>query len=221
MSDAHLEARPGDAPFRNPGWAGNTGEFELTEADVRGDEYVGTLLPDGGHPGAAPALPYILADKDPEAPLFEGPYRERIEKILSRYPTAQAALITRAQHGARAPGAHLRRDDGDGRRHSRTRACVRPGRHLLLHDVQPAPGRALPDPGVHEHLVQPLRGRGGARGLSRGDREPSSARPRPTTSSPSPRSSASRHAGFPRRYRSTPGTSRTSPSGTCPGSSSI
>lgn len=93
MSDAHLEARPGDAPFRNPGWAGNTGEFELTEADVRGDEYVGTLLPDGGHPGAAPALPYILADKNPEAPLFEGPYRERIEKILSRYPTAQAALI--------------------------------------------------------------------------------------------------------------------------------
>ena len=54
---------------------------------------MGTLLPDGGHPGAAPALPYILADKNPDAPLFEGPYRERIEKILSRYPTAQAALI--------------------------------------------------------------------------------------------------------------------------------
>ncbi|MDE0081360.1 MAG: NAD(P)H-dependent oxidoreductase subunit E [Gammaproteobacteria bacterium] len=93
MSNSHLEVREGEAPFRNPGWAGNTGEFELTEADVRGDEYVGILLPDGGHPGAAPALPYILADKDPDAPLFEGPYRERIEKILSRYPTAQAALI--------------------------------------------------------------------------------------------------------------------------------
>ena len=93
MSDPHVEMREGGTPFRNPGWAGNTGEFELTEADVRGDEYVGILHPDGGHPGAAPALPYILAEKDPDAPLFEGPYRERIEKILSRYPTAQAALI--------------------------------------------------------------------------------------------------------------------------------
>ena len=28
-------------PFNNPGWAGNTGEFNLTEAQVRGDDYVG------------------------------------------------------------------------------------------------------------------------------------------------------------------------------------
>ena len=26
-----------EVPFRNPGWAGNTGEFELTEEQVRGE----------------------------------------------------------------------------------------------------------------------------------------------------------------------------------------
>ena len=88
-----MEVWAGETPFRNPGWAGNTGDFELTEAEVRGEEYVGTAPLNGGHPGAAPALPYVLPDKDPGAPLFEGPYRERLEKILSRYPTSQAALI--------------------------------------------------------------------------------------------------------------------------------
>jgi NADH-quinone oxidoreductase E subunit len=81
------------APFRNPGWAGNVGEFDLTEAEVRGTDYVGPIPADGGHPGAAPARPYQLFDRDPSAPLFEGPYRERFEKLLSRYPTRQGALI--------------------------------------------------------------------------------------------------------------------------------
>ena len=35
----------------------------------------------------------MLADKEPDAPLFEGEYQERFEKILTRYPTRQAALL--------------------------------------------------------------------------------------------------------------------------------
>lgn len=80
-------------PFNNPGWAGNTGEFELTEAQVRGDDYVGTRPPEGGHPSGTSAYPYMLAEKDPKAPLFEGPYKERFEKIRSRYPDARSALL--------------------------------------------------------------------------------------------------------------------------------
>lgn len=79
---------------KNPGWAGETGDHEhLTEADVRGTAYVGTRPLEGGHPGAAGTYPFMLAERDPEAPLFEGPYRERLDKILSRYPTKQAALL--------------------------------------------------------------------------------------------------------------------------------
>ncbi len=82
-----------DAPFKNPGWAGNTGEFDLTEEQVRGDDFLGDRPLAGGHPSGAIAYPYMLADKHPEAPLFEGDYRERFEKILTRYPTKQAALL--------------------------------------------------------------------------------------------------------------------------------
>jgi len=80
-------------PFKNPGWAGNTGEFDLSEDQVRGDDFVGERPTSGGHPSGAAAFPYMLADKSPEAPLFEGEYQERFEKILSRYPTKQAALL--------------------------------------------------------------------------------------------------------------------------------
>jgi NADH-quinone oxidoreductase E subunit len=82
-----------DVPFRNPGWAGNTGEFDLTEEQVRGDDFVGSRPDDGGHASGAGAMPYMLAEKSPAAPLFEGAYRERFEKILTRYPTKQAALL--------------------------------------------------------------------------------------------------------------------------------
>src|SRR5690625_4760896 len=79
---------------KNPGWAVETGDHEhLSEADVRGTAYVGTRPLEGGHPGAAGTYPFMLAERDPEAPLFEGPYRERLDKILSRYPTKQAALL--------------------------------------------------------------------------------------------------------------------------------
>ena len=88
MSDARK------IPFNNPGWAGNTGEFEdLTEADVRGLEFVGTRPPEGGHPSGASTYSYMLPDKAPGAPLFEGPYKERFEKIKTRYPDARSALL--------------------------------------------------------------------------------------------------------------------------------
>jgi NADH-quinone oxidoreductase E subunit len=80
-------------PFKNPGWAGNTGEFQLTEAQVRGDDFVGQRPLAGGHPAGAASYPYMLAEKHPDAPLFEGPYRERFDKILTRYPDKRAALL--------------------------------------------------------------------------------------------------------------------------------
>jgi NADH-quinone oxidoreductase E subunit len=93
MSDSP-GTRSGGAPFKNPGFAGNTGEFgELTEDQVRGRDYVGEPPPEGGQGGGVTTYPYMLADKDPEAKLFEGPYLERLNKIRARYPTAQAALL--------------------------------------------------------------------------------------------------------------------------------
>jgi NADH-quinone oxidoreductase E subunit len=82
-----------DVPFKNPGWAGNTGDFDLTEEQVRGDDFVGERPLDGGHASGSATYPYMLADKEPGAPLFEGGYRERFDKILSRYPNKQAALL--------------------------------------------------------------------------------------------------------------------------------
>jgi len=97
VSDETPTPTPGSirerGPFRNPGWAGNTGEFDLTEDQVRGDDFVGERPLDGGHPSGSPTFPYMLAHKDPEALLFEGPYAQRFEKIRSRYPDAQAALL--------------------------------------------------------------------------------------------------------------------------------
>ena len=80
-------------PFKNPGFAGNTGEFNLSEEQVRGDDFVGKRPADGGHASGSASYPYMLADKHPEAPLFEGPFGERLKKIRSRYPNAQAALL--------------------------------------------------------------------------------------------------------------------------------
>ncbi len=80
-------------PFRNPGWAGNVGEYDLTEEQVRGTDFVGIRPLEGGHPAASATYPFMLEEKDPEAPLFEGPYQTRFEKIRTRYPTKQAALL--------------------------------------------------------------------------------------------------------------------------------
>ena len=82
-----------DVPFKNPGWAGNTGEFNLTEEQVRGLDFVKTRPLAGAHAAGAASYPYMLAEKRPEAPLFEGPYKERLEKIITRYPDKRAALL--------------------------------------------------------------------------------------------------------------------------------
>jgi len=78
----------------NPGWAGETGEFgHLTEADIRGTTYVGQRPPEGTTPGASCSYPFQVPGGRADAPLFEGPYRERLDKILSRYPNRQGALL--------------------------------------------------------------------------------------------------------------------------------
>lgn len=78
---------------KNPGWAGETGDFDLSEADVRGVDYVGTQPKEGWDHGGVAAVPYQRAERDPDAPLFEGPYAKRVEKIMARYPTKRAALL--------------------------------------------------------------------------------------------------------------------------------
>ena len=82
-----------DIPFRNPGWAGNTGEFDLSEGDVRGTTYAGARPLEGGHASTSASYPFMQVQRDPFAPLFEGPYQARFEKIRGRYPTAMAALL--------------------------------------------------------------------------------------------------------------------------------
>ena len=91
---------------RNPGFAGETGEFDLTEAEIRGTDYVGRRPLDGGHAAAAGTLPYQIAERDPEAPIFVGPYEERLQKVLTRYPDRQAALLP-ALHIAQEVRGHI------------------------------------------------------------------------------------------------------------------
>ena len=75
-------------------WAGERGDFaHLAEGDVRGTSYIGERPLDGGVPGSACSYPYMLEEKRPDAPLFEGPYRTRFEKIVSRYPDQRGALL--------------------------------------------------------------------------------------------------------------------------------
>ena len=71
----------------------NTGEFDLSEDQVRGDDFVGQRPTAGGHPSGAASYPYMLADKHPDAVLFEGDHKVRFEKILTLYPNKQAALL--------------------------------------------------------------------------------------------------------------------------------
>lgn len=82
-----------DIPFKNPGFAGNTGEFDLSEEQVRGLDFVPSRPVEGAHPAGTPSYPYMLAEKHPDAPLFEGGYKERFEKLLTRYPEKRAALL--------------------------------------------------------------------------------------------------------------------------------
>jgi NADH:ubiquinone oxidoreductase subunit E len=78
----------------NPGFAGELGEYsKLTEADVRGTDFVGERPKQGGVGGGVCSYAYQLAERNPDAPLFEGPYRERLHKIIARYPEKQGALL--------------------------------------------------------------------------------------------------------------------------------
>lgn len=78
----------------NPGWAGELGDHpHLKEEDVRGTGFVGKRPLEGGIGGGVASYPYQLAEKHPEAKLFEGPYRERLNKIIARYPEKQGALL--------------------------------------------------------------------------------------------------------------------------------
>lgn len=78
---------------KNPGFAGITGEFDLTEEQIRGTDYVGTRPKDGGHPAVAGTLPYQVAERSPDAAIFVGEYEERLQKVITRYPDSQAALL--------------------------------------------------------------------------------------------------------------------------------
>jgi NADH-quinone oxidoreductase E subunit len=89
MSEAKTPLQGG-----NDGWAGERGEFAgLSEADIRGSDYTGGRPLAGSHAGGSCAYPYQLATRDPDQPLFVGPYAERLEKIRSRYPDARGALL--------------------------------------------------------------------------------------------------------------------------------
>ncbi len=78
----------------NPGHAGELGDFsKLTEAEVRGTDFVGKRPLEGGIGGGVTSYAYQLAERKPDARLFEGPYRERLQKIVARYPEKQGALL--------------------------------------------------------------------------------------------------------------------------------
>ena len=104
-----LDSPPSSWPTaqQNPGFAGDTGEFpNLTANDVRGIDYVGIRPADGGHAAVAGTMPYQVVPKQPEGPIFTGPYEERLQKVLSRYPDRQAALLP-ALHLAHELRGHL------------------------------------------------------------------------------------------------------------------
>ena len=50
-------------------------------------------MSDALHPAVAGAQPSQRAEKNPDAPLFEGAYQERFDNILTRYPERRAALL--------------------------------------------------------------------------------------------------------------------------------
>ena len=92
--------------MKNPGFAGNTGEFDLTEEQIRGSEYVGSRPKDGGHPSVAGTLPFQITERHPDAAIFVGDYEKRLQKVITRYPDSQAALLP-ALHIAHEVRGHL------------------------------------------------------------------------------------------------------------------
>jgi len=93
VSDSGSTSTSDGGAMKNPGWAGETGEFDLSEAEVRGVDYVGAQPAEGWPAGGVNAYPFQRAERTPDAPLFEGPYRQRLDRILARYPNRRAALL--------------------------------------------------------------------------------------------------------------------------------
>src|SRR5688572_16027584 len=78
----------------NPGFAGELGDFgKLSEADVRGSTFTANRPREGGIGGGVSSYAYQLAERNPDAKLFEGPYAQRKDKIIARYPEKQGALL--------------------------------------------------------------------------------------------------------------------------------
>src|SRR5688572_29980314 len=78
----------------NPGFAGELGDFgKLSEADVRGSTFTANRPREGGIGGGVSNYAYQLAERNPDAKLFEGPYAQRKDKIIARYPEKQGALL--------------------------------------------------------------------------------------------------------------------------------
>jgi NADH-quinone oxidoreductase E subunit len=50
-------------------------------------------MSDGMHPAIVSGQPSQSDENNPDAPLFEGEYKDRFDKILSRYPDKRAALL--------------------------------------------------------------------------------------------------------------------------------
>jgi len=94
MSRSVGDATKGKTVVRgNPGFAGETGDFQLSEADVRGSAFVANRPVEGGDNGGINAYPYQLLQKNPDAELFAGPYRARMDRIKARYPDKLGALL--------------------------------------------------------------------------------------------------------------------------------
>ena len=87
-----------DVPFKNPGWAGNTGEFDLTEDQVRGDEFVGESPRRRRAPLGLRHLSVHAPGQEPRRPALRG----RLQGALREDPDALSE-----QAGGAAPALGL------------------------------------------------------------------------------------------------------------------
>ena len=120
---------------------------------------------EGGHAAGRGHVSVHVGDKRiPRHPSSRGRMRARFEKILTRYPTKQAALLP-ALNLAQEVRGHISPQTMDrvGQLLELSSAYVRGGD--LLHDVQQAAGRAAPRPGVYQHQLQSVWRPGRARGV--------------------------------------------------------
>ncbi len=101
-------------PFKNPGWAGNTGEFDLTEAQVRGDDYVGKRPPEGGHPSGCVDLSLHARREGPRGPPVRGPLQGAAGEDPDPVSGCPLGPAPGPGHGPGGPGTPLPGDHGSG-----------------------------------------------------------------------------------------------------------